>query len=156
MDRDSRFDFGDVDVGEQKFYLRRSYHLERFDDHIASLALYTADYAGSHESLDQQIINWDLRRARPFTTADVFDRSKEWEKFVIDYCIAEIGREMDEEPDRDSVGAIVRGESWRFGPDKAMLYVPFSAMSGFAGPGTDVVIPYTLLKPYLKADAPIL
>lgn len=43
-----------------------------------------------------------------FTPADVFVRSEELEKVVVDYCMAELGRKMDQEPDRDSLGTIVR------------------------------------------------
>ncbi len=157
MDRDSRFDFGGEDVGEQKFYLRRSYRLERFDDRVASLTIDTLDYPGSHESMSQEIVNWDLRRARPLTLNDVFQRTNDWEKFVVDYCAAEMAHHMGEEtePNSDCAGAVATSESWRFGPDKAIVYVPFFAGGGFSPTGWDLEIPYTLLKPYLKEDAPI-
>jgi len=145
-------------MGDQRFYARRSYHIERFDDHVASLAIDMFDYAGSHESYNQEIINWDMRQSRPFTMADVFNRTQGWKKFVIDYCIAKVNEQVGEDLslDRDEVGQVVTSQYWRFGTDKAMLYVPFSAVTGLSGPGTDVAIPYKVLKPYLKADAPVL
>ena len=161
MDDKKLFPFAPDQVGDLKLSARRTYDVARFDDRIASIQIGMFDYTGgAHEAIGEDQINWDMRRARPFTPADVFRADKDWKRFVTDYCLADLKKQFqgqqDSGPDRGDVAKVVAGGSWLFAKDHAIVHFTVYSITSFSGGEHEVEIPYSALKPYVKADAPFL
>jgi hypothetical protein len=147
MDDKNLFPFGH-DVDDMKLYARRTYDVVRFDNIIVSLQVSTFDYTGgAHE-------------AKPFGPGDIFAKTKNWQKFVTDYCMRDLhsqfAGQQAPDPDRSAVEDVVRSDAWLFAKDHATVHFGVYTVASFAGGEYDVDIPYTDLKPYLRSDAPVL
>ena len=156
MDDKELFAFGDDIPDNQSLYARRTYSVLRFDERIASLQVLTYDYTGgAHEVLGEASLNWDMAKARPFQASELFDPGKPWRKFVSDFCVTELeAQSSGEGPARSAVEAVVAGnENWLFAKANARVHFPVYSIASFSGGEFDVDIPYSKLKPYLKADA---
>ncbi len=160
MDDKNLFAFGH-DMDDLKLSARRTYSVARFDDHVVSFEVFTFDYTGgAHEAIDENEFSWDVAQAKPITTDDVFVKGGDWVKFVTDYCLKDLhgqfAERQDDSPDRAAVEALVRSGAWLFAKDHATVHFTVYTITSFAGGEYDVDIPYTVLKPYLRSDAPVL
>ena len=160
MDDKDLFPFGH-DVDDLRLSARRTYSVARFDAHVVSFQTQTFDYAGgAHEAIGEEEFNWDVVHAKPFGPAEMFDKGKDWAKFATDACLKDLKRQFAEQqadgPDRAAVEAVVRSNAWLFGRDHATVHFTVYTVTSFAGGEYDVDIPYTVLKPYLRSDAPVL
>lgn len=160
MDDKELFAFGD-EVADLKLYARRTYRVARFDARVVSLQISTFDYTGgAHEALGEEAVNWDMRRAKPIALTDVFAGWK-WRRFVVDDCLKDLHRQLaaqqEPDPDRAAVDSVVLDSgNWLWGKDKAIVHFTVYTVASFAGGEYDVDIPYKLLKPYLRPEAPVL
>jgi uncharacterized protein YecT (DUF1311 family) len=160
MDDKDLFPFGE-DVADMKLSAHRTYSVKRFDARVASLQIQTFDYTGgAHEVIGESSLNWDVKRGRAFTLKDVFDDTRSWRKFAIDFCMRDLqdqsAGEQALDPERSAVEAVVGDEAnWLWGTDAATVHFTVYTVASFSGGEFDVEIPYTALKPYLLADAAV-
>lgn len=161
MDDKDLFPFGDA-VADMKLSAQRTYSVQRFDGRIASLQVQTFDFTGgAHEVIGESALNWDVKHARAFTLKDVFDLAKPWRTFATDFCMRDLhdqfAGEEAHDPERSAVEAVVADEAnWLWGADAATVHFTVYTVASFSGGEFDVDIPYAELKPYLRADAPVL
>lgn len=160
MDDKDLFPFGH-DVDDLKLSARRTYSVARFDAHIVSFQISTFDYTGgAHEAIGEEEFNWDTAKGKPIDPEGIFIKGKGWVKFSTDYCLKDLKRQFAEQesdgPDRPAVETVVKSGAWLFGRDHATVHFTVYAIASFAGGEYDVDIPYTVLKPYLRSDAPVL
>jgi hypothetical protein len=158
MDDKDLFPFGH-DVDDLKLSARRTYSVTRFDAHVVSFQVSTFDYTGgAHEAIGEDEFNWDVVHARPFGPQDVF--SEGWMEFSTAYCLkdlkAQFAEQQSDGPDKAAVEAVVRSGAWLFGKDHATVHFTVYSVASFAGGEYDVDIPYTVLKPCLRSDVPVL
>ncbi len=159
MDDKELFAFGDDIPDNMSLYARRWYQVERFDERIVSLQIFTYDYTGgAHEVLGETSLNWDMAKGRPFSADELFRKDKHWRKYVTDFCIKELDDQFSGNgPERSAVEAAVADSgNWLFAKDHARVHFTVYSIASFSGGEFDVGIPYKKLKPYLKADAQIL
>ena len=160
MDDKDLFPFGE-DVADMKLSALRTYSVARFDAHVVSLQVSTFDYTGgAHEVLGETSLNWDMARAKPFTLDDVFAKEKPWRAFVTDFCNKNLHDAFAEQgapdPDRDAIESVVGdSDNWLWGADAATVHFTVYAIASFSGGESDVEIPYGVLAPYLRPDAPV-
>ncbi|MBI3677339.1 MAG: DUF3298 domain-containing protein [Proteobacteria bacterium] len=162
MDDKDLFAFGsDIPEG-MKLYARRTYSVTRFDSKIVSLQVATYDYTGgAHEAIAESALSWDMAKSKPLLLGDVFAKGKAWKKFVSDFCLRDLkdqfAAQQSPEPDAAAIEAVIAdGGNWLFAKDHARIHFTEYAIASFAAGEFDVDIPYTTLKPYLKAAAPLL
>jgi len=160
MDDKDLFPFGD-EVADMKLSAHRTYSVQRFDARVASLQIQTFDYTGgAHEVIGESSLNWDVKHGSAFALKDVFDDAKPWRKFAIEFCMRDL-REQSAgqealDPERSAVESVVGDEAnWLWGTDAATVHFTVYTVASFAGGEFDVEIPYAELKPYLRADAPV-
>jgi uncharacterized protein YecT (DUF1311 family) len=162
MDDTNLFAFGNDIPADMKLSARRSYSVARFDAKVVSLQISTFDFTGgAHEAIDETALNWDMTKSRPLTLNGLLLSGKDWKKFVTDFCLKDLKKQFAEhqtpEPDRSAVEAVVAdGGNWLFAKNHARVHFTEYAVASFADGEFDVDIPYAALKPYLKADAPVL
>ena len=162
MDDKQLFAFGNDIPEDMKLYARRTYSVVRFDSKIASLQVLTYDYTGgAHEVLGETSLNWDLIKGRPISLNDVFQKERGWARFATDYCLNDLRDQFQAQgapgPDRSAVTDVVNdGGNWMFDKDKAIVHFTVYTVASFSGGEFDVDIPYRILKPYMRADAPVL
>jgi len=160
MDDKDLFAFGD-DVADMNLSAHRTYSVARFDANVASLQVQTYDYTGgAHEVIGESSLSWDVRHARAFTLKDVFDDAKPWRTFAADFCLRDLhdqfAADQGPDPDRSAVESVVSDEAnWLWGSDAATVHFTVYTIASFSGGEFDVEIPYADLKPYLRADAPV-
>lgn len=159
MDDKDLFPFGE-DVADMKLSARRTYSVQRFDARVASLQIQTFDYTGgAHEAIGESSLSWDVVRSRPFSLGEVFVADKPWRTFATDYCVRDLHDQLADgegDPERSAVEAVVGDDAnWLWGVDKATVHFTVYTVASFAGGEFDVEIPYADLKPYLRADAPV-
>lgn len=161
MDDKALFRHDDVD--DMKLHAHRVYFVARFDSRVATINIGTSDFVGGHdEERDVAPLAWDMQKSRPFTPDDVFVPQSDWKKFVVGYCDGDLHRQTKADGITDDLTVadlrtvISSSASWIWNKDHAT--VMFSISMGGGGPGSayNVDIPYKLLKPYMKTDAPIL
>lgn len=161
MDDKSLFQF-DVADG-MKLHAHRSYSVVRFDAHIVSLDIVMSDYAGGHdEQSSDTTLTWNVATSRPVTLADVFAPGKGWKKFVIAYCAKDLKRQTDKDgltddlTDADMNTSVSDNGNWAWNKDHATLGFLISMGGGGPESSYTVDIPYRLLKPFMKPDAPVM
>jgi uncharacterized protein YecT (DUF1311 family) len=157
MDDKDLFPFGD-DVADMKLYAHRTYSAVLFDAKITSLQIATFDYTGgAHEAINETSLNWDMRKQKPIGLPDVFKNGDGWKRFAIDYCLKDLKAQNADNPDRENIAIVVRdGGNWLFGDTNAIVHFTVYTVASFAGGEYDVKIPYRVLKPYMRPDAPML
>ena len=151
----------DDDGGDIQLYTRRSYGVARFDGRIVSFQVSTDDFAGSHDAREVAGYTWDIAKARPVTLADVFAPGANWKKVLIPYCRKSLHDQFEDrggsEPDTAEIAATLGDAgSWQWRTTKAIAVFWVASMGGAPGGEFDVDIPYKMLKPYMKPDAPVL
>jgi len=160
MDDKQLFPFNDLPP-DMKLSADRSYRVIRFDQRIASLQVSTYDFSGgAHEVLGESSLNWDVKNAKPITLADVFKPGSAWRKFVDAYCLkdlhAQIAQRRGSGPEASGIDPVVKdGANWLFAKDHAVVHFTVYAVASFADGEFDVEIPYKVLQPYLRPDAPV-
>jgi len=106
-------------------------------------------------------LSWDLLKGRAVTFGDVFANDKDWKTFVLNRCRDDLHRQMSERdaPDLDEatmIAAIAASSHWLWGLEHATVVFLVDSIGGMPGGEFDVDIPLADLKPYLRADAPVL
>lgn len=145
-------------------HARRYYSVARFDSRIVSLQIGSSDFVGGHdEEHYRSALNWDMTKSKPVTLGDVFGTSPKWKAFALGYCLNDLRRQTAAdgmtEADLDYSGykdAIAADAHWLWGRDNATVMFTVFMNSGMPPAQYDVDIPYKLLKPYMKPDAPVL
>ncbi len=162
MDDKALFRYG-RDVNGAKLYAYRSYAAARFDARVVSLSIATSDFVGGRdEEYARSSFNWDVARARPIALNDVFAPGATWQQFALDFSMKALKKQiaddnMPADLDLSNVHAtIANGANWLWGKDKATVMFTVVMNSGMPANPTDIDIPYTALKPYLKPDAVVL
>lgn len=135
----------------------RYYEIHRFDDRLISIEFfqYHESYIG-HAWRSEFVINWDLRRDRPLRTADLFNSGTDWQQGIYDFAMKSL-REEDEIKNPESwfsSGTVNDDDAWLFDDDGAVLLLGHGERS-LAGASGEVTIPYDVLLPFLRSDAPI-
>jgi len=163
IDDKDLFAFTPDQIGDLKLSARRTYTVYRFDDRIVSFETYVDDYTGgAHEVLSEKQFNWDMRKAAPIAPGDVF--VKDWKAAVTDYCLADLRKQFgeargaagEEGLKRADVAAVVDSGAFLFGTKSLRVHFTVYTITSFAGGEYDVDIPYKVLKPYARVDAPFL
>jgi uncharacterized protein YecT (DUF1311 family) len=161
MDDKAIFRYDDVDG--MKLHAHRDYDVARFDSRVVMINIGTSDFTGGHDEERNVIpLAWNVEKSRPFTLNDVFAPSADWKKFVIPFCNRDLLRQTktdgltDDLTERDMQDAVSNNANWVWDKDHAT--VMFSISMGGGGPDSaySVVIPYRLLRPFMKPDAPVL
>jgi uncharacterized protein YecT (DUF1311 family) len=161
MDDKAIFRYDDVE--DMKLHAHRDYYVDRFDSRVVTVNIGTSDFAGGHdEERDVIPLAWDIQKSKPFTLDDVFAPAADWKKFVANYCNKDLLRQTkadgltDDLTEQDVRTAISSDRNWVWDKDHAT--VMFSISMGGGGPDSaySVNIPYKLLEPYMKPDAPVL
>jgi uncharacterized protein YecT (DUF1311 family) len=161
MDDKSVFPYGDV--ADMKLHTHRSYFVVRFDSRAAMINIGTSDFTGGHDE-DRDVIPlaWDLQKSKPIGLEDVFAPGADWEKFVSGYCNKDLLRQTktdgltDDLTEQDVRAAISNSKNWVWDKDHATVMFAISMGGGGPDSAYNVDIPYRLLKPYMKPDAPVL
>ena len=151
----------DDDAGDIQLYTWRSYGVARFDGRIVSFLVSTDDFAGSHDARQIAGTTWDVAKARVVTLADVFAAKADWKKALLPYCRNSLHKQFEDRqvPDLDPAeieATLSDPGSWQWGRNKATVVFWVDLMGGMPGGEFDVDIPYRMLKPYLKPDAPVI
>ena len=150
-----------TDAGDLQMYARRSYMVARFDDRIVSLQVSTRDFTGGNrDALEQKTLTWDLAKARVITPESVMAPDKDWKAFVAGFCKKDLHRQMSERdaPDLDDAeiaAAVAEGSNWLWRKDGATVVFMVTSIGGLPGGEFDVDIPFGVLAPYMRADAPV-
>lgn len=162
MDDKTLFRYGN-DVYGQKLHAWRFYTVDRFDGRVVSLEIATSDFVGGHdEEHYPTAFSWNMTEARPISLGDVFASGGNWKKFALDYCGKELGKRIKDDgvpadlEDSELPKQVADGADWAWGTDKAVVTFWIFMLSGMPSENYDVAIPYKLLKPYMKPDAPVL
>jgi uncharacterized protein YecT (DUF1311 family) len=162
MDDKTLFRYGD-DVNDQKLHARRVYSVDRFDDRVVALAIDTSDFVGGHDEEHYPTsFNWNMAKARPISLDDVFAAGEGWKKFALDYCRKDLAKRTKDDgmpadlEDSELPKQVADGANWSWGKDKASVTFWIFMLSGMPSENYPVDIPYKLLKPYMKPDAPVL
>ena len=146
-----------------KLYAHTSYTITRFDARLVALGITGSDYVGGHdEQSSDASLAWNLEKSSPVTLVDVFAPGKDWKKFVITYCDKDLHQQTEgdgitDDLTKDDMDARVSDSAnWTW--NKTHATVGFLISMGGGGPESSytVDIPYALLKPYMKPDAPVL
>ena len=137
-------------------HARRSYSVVAFTSRLISITLVTDAYGGgAHGSLSSTAINFDPRRGRAVTLADVFRPGSAWRKAVTDFCLDSLSDER-ESFEKDRVPVVVADPgAWTFDSDGAHVFFDVGTIASYSGGASDVTIPYDKLRPYLRPDAPL-
>jgi hypothetical protein len=86
----------------------------------------------------------------------VFTSGDGWQRFAVDECRKDLRKQNAENPDRAAIADVVRdGRNWLFGKDRATIHFTAYTVASFAGGEFDVSIPYRVLRPWLRPDAPV-
>lgn len=149
------------DGGDTQLYTWRAYGVARFDARIVSFQISTDDFAGSHDAREVAGYTWDVAKARVVTLADVFAANANWKKALIPFCQKSLHTQFEdrEAPDLDIAeitATLADPGSWQWGKDKATVVFWVDLIGGMPGGEFDVAIPYRMLKPYMKPDAPVM
>jgi uncharacterized protein YecT (DUF1311 family) len=162
MDDKSLFRYGN-DVNDQKLHARRVYTVDRFDERVVSIRIATSDFVGGHDEEHYPTsFGWNMTKARPISLDDVFAGGGNWKKFALDYCKKELAKRTKDDglpadlEDSELPKQVADGADWSWGKDKAIVTFNVFLLSGMPSVGYAVAIPYKLLKPDMKPDAPVL
>ena len=85
-----------------------------------------------------------------------------WKKFALDYCRKDLAKRTKDDgmpadlEDSELPKQVADGANWSWGKDKASVTFWIFMLSGMPSENYPVDIPYKLLKPYMKPDAPVL
>jgi uncharacterized protein len=162
MDDKTLFQYGD-DVNGMKLHAHRFYSIDRFDPRIVSLEVSTSDYVGGHdEERSDRSFTWNVRAGHPVSLDDVFAKGADWKKFLLDVCTRYLRREIDHDGVPGNLAAsdlpkqIADGANWSWGRDAATVTFAVFMDSGMPVNTYSASVPYKVLKPYMKPDAPVL
>lgn len=135
----------------------RSYEIHRFDDGMISIEILESheSYFG-HGWRAEHAINWDLRRNRPLRVSDIFLKEPGWQQAVYALAMKAV-REQGDIQDPESwfnSDAVDDDDAWLFDDDSAILLLGHGERS-MVGASADASIPYDILQPFLRPDAPM-
>ena len=135
----------------------RSYEIHRFDDRMLSIEIFESheSYFG-HGWRAEYVINWDLRRNRPLRVIDLFLKGTDWQQAVYAFAMKAV-REQGDIHDPESwfnSDAVDDDDAWLFDDDGAILLLGHNERS-MVGVSADASIPYDVLRPLFRPDAPI-
>jgi uncharacterized protein len=161
MDDKSLFQYSDV--SDMKLHAHRSYFVVRFDTHAVMINIGTSDFTGGHDE-DRDVIPlaWDMQKSKPIGLDDIFTPSADWRKFVTGYCNRDLLRQTkkdgltDDLTEQDLRGVVSKDRNWVWDKDHATVMFAISMGGGGPDSAYTVDIPYKLLRPYMKPDAPVL
>jgi uncharacterized protein len=135
----------------------RSYEIHRFDDRMISIEIFESheSYFG-HGWRAEYAINWDLRRNRPLRVTDIFLKEAGWQQSVYAFAMKEVREQGDiREPESwFNSDAVDDDDGWLFDDDSAVLLLGHGERS-MVGASADAAIPYDVLQPFFRLDAPM-
>ena len=123
-------------------------------------------YAGAaHPNHNTSVINFDLRRGRMLSLADLFKPAADYLRAISDYCISDLKRQAkkdgpdsmltDDQIEEGASATLENYRSWLMTREGLVItFDPYQVAPYAAGPQS-VAIPYAALKGILKADAPV-
>jgi uncharacterized protein YecT (DUF1311 family) len=162
MDDKAPFRYGN-DVSGQKLHARRFYSIDRFDGRVVAITTGTSDFVGGHDEEHYPTsFNWNTAKARPISLDDVFAASGAWKKFALDYCRKDLTKRTTDDglpadlQSSELMKQVADGANWSWGKDGASVTFWIFMLSGMPSANYNVDIPYRLLKPHMKPDAPVL
>jgi hypothetical protein len=162
MDDKTLFRYGsDIVPDGALLHAHRSYGVIRFDSRIVSLGFATTDFVGGHdEEPGGFTLNWDMAKAKPVTIADMLTGN--WAPFVLTYCTKSVTDQTTSEQEPADIGLsdmkkqLSDNANWSWQKNKAVVTFAIIIDSGLPQQSYSVDLPYKMLKPYLKPDAPVL
>ena len=142
-------------------YLEMNYRLDFANARVLSVAFGNYAYdGGARANLYSFTINFDLKSGKKIELADIFKPGSNYLKFLSDYSIRDLKRELGELSDEEWLenGAGAQAEnfdSWNL-TQKGLLinFDPVRVASSTAGP-RQVLIPYNELKGILQENSAI-
>ena len=141
--------------GETTF--SRYYEIGRLDSRLISIEILELheSYVG-HGWRMEYAVNWDLEHGKPLHVADIFKPDQDWQQAVVAYAIKYIHENEDMRDPESFVHTddVEDDEAWLFDDDGAVLLLGHGERS-MVGASVDVPIPYDVLAPYVRADAPL-
>lgn len=120
----------------------------------------SADTLGAaHGSSTSKAVNVLMQAGRPLQEADVFQPNSGWQQFLTERAVAAISRQFREDgfvpPARDVQESATKPHLWLIREDGLMLlFPPYSFGAPYVMGGTEVLIPWSDLRPYLNPAAP--
>jgi len=134
----------------------RYYEINGFDDRLISIESFQfhESYFG-HGWRSEFTVNWDLGRGRPLRLVDLFRSDRDWKQAVYDFAMKSLREGDVHEPEHlFDAEQVDDDEAWLFDDDGATLLLGHGERS-MAGASAEVAIPYDVLQPFLRPDAPI-
>lgn len=121
-------------------------------------------FAGAaHPNTQYSSITFDLAGGRQLTLADLVGPGDDWQGVIARHCLSELKRVSEQHdigflPDDASAAVsetVADFTNWSIAAGRAIItFNAYSVFSYAAGP-QEVEVPFALLKPYLRADAPV-
>jgi hypothetical protein len=120
----------------------------------------TSDTLGAaHGNNTSKAVTVLMREGRALAEADVFRADAQWQDFLTERAVAAISRQYREDgfvpPERDVRESAIKPHLWLISErGLTLLFPPYSFGAPYVMGGTEVLIPWGELRPYLNPDAP--
>jgi uncharacterized protein YecT (DUF1311 family) len=132
----------------------RSYALHHADERLISLQIEIHHECNiGHGWREESAFNWDLAHNRPLDFAGLF-ADGDWRAAITQFAIKYLEGEVGDPAGFVADFPIDDPQAWVFDDDGAVLRLGHGERSG-AGASADVEIPYDVLAPLLRPDAPL-
>ena len=126
-------------------------------DRLISVDTTTSFYGhgAAHPNYGTAMVHWLRTEARLLNAEDVFVAGSKWKTVLRDYCFEKVKREGFVEKAEDIQDTTSNPQSWRFSKQGlTVLFNPYEVAS-YAEGMQQVFVPWSVLKPYLKKNAPV-
>ncbi len=132
---------------------------ERFGNYVSISVSYWENAGGAHGHGGVQFYTYNMRINRPIAVPDLFNSALPWKKAIIDDCLSQLGRRnLSTDPDdqRSRVESFVSDPN-NLALTKNGISVPFGlyTVATYAEGMQDVVVPYSVVAPYLRQNDPL-
>lgn len=120
----------------------------------------SADTLGAaHPNNTSRAVTVVMTEGRALTEADVFQANSGWQRFLTQRAVRDIARQYREDgfepPERDVQETATKAHLWLVTEQGlTLLFPPYSFGGPYVMGGTEVVIPWAELRPYLNPAAP--
>jgi uncharacterized protein YecT (DUF1311 family) len=136
------------------FDFDRSYQLHHVDARLISLEMFIHHEGNiGHGWQEQYTVNWDLAHDRPLDLDALFADGK-WKAAIVAYALDDVKDAVQDPGSLIYEASVDDPSAWVFDDDGAVIRFGHGERS-MAGASAEVTIPYDVLEPYLRPDAPL-
>lgn len=141
------------------YLLNISYETIHADPNVISLIFKNYAFTGgAHGNTASKVFNYDMNRGQWLKLGDLFQPNSNYLKVISDYCIAKIKSRNISDDDwiRNGAGPKKENyENWNITPQGLMITFDAYQVAAYAAGPQEIVVPYSTLKPIIKADGPL-